>query len=245
MSKDYQYLYVQLGRLLETAPDVNDRSQFRTSVGQQWLARGHALVSEVGVAAGMDAIEYTQAVKNIPSGVYSNGLDQVFTILHRALAHCELKVPHASAGSFIPVGSSFDAYAALSKIFQTASNDVFIVDPYMDETALTEFGLAVPVGVTLRLLADEKAFKDSLRPAASRWVAQYGTERPLDVRLSPARTLHDRAIFVDGASAWTLTQSLKDFAKRSPAEIVKADETAKLKIGAYEALWVAARPIAE
>lgn len=243
MTKDYQYLYVQLGRLLETAPDVNDRSQFKTTAGQQWLARGHALVAEVGV--GIDAIEYTTSVKNIPAGVYGNGLEQVLTILHRALAHCELKVPRAAAGSFIPVGSSFDAYAALSKIFQTASNDVFIVDPYMDETALTEFGLAVPATVNLRLLADEKAFKESLRPAASKWVAQHGTDRPLDVRLSPTRTLHDRAIFIDGTFAWTLTQSLKDFAKRSPAEIVRADGTAKLKIGAYELLWDTALPIIE
>lgn len=114
MNKDYQYLYAQLGRLLETAPDVSDRAQFRTPVGQQWLARGHALVTEVGVATGMDAIEYTAAVKRIPDGVYGNGLEEVFTILHRALAHCELKVPKALAGSFIPVGSSFDAYAAMS-----------------------------------------------------------------------------------------------------------------------------------
>ncbi|MCE3605421.1 hypothetical protein LXA47_17690 [Massilia sp. P8910] len=243
MSKDYHYLYVQLGRLLETVPDVNDRSQFRTTAGQQWLARGHALVTEVGVATGMDAIEYTTAVKNIPAGVYSNGLDQVFTILYRALAHCELKVPSVAVGSFIPVGSSFDAYAALSKIFQTATSDVLIVDPYMDETALTEFGLAVPVGVTLRLLTDEKNCKPTLRPAASKWSLQYGATRPLGVRLSPAHTLHDRAIFVDGTFAWTLTQSLKDFAKRSPAEIVKADETAKLKIVAYELLWNSAGPI--
>lgn len=243
MSKDYQYLYTQLGRLLETAPDINDRKQFSTPAGQQWLARGHALVTEVGVATGMDAIEYTTAVKNIPAGVYSNGLEQVFTILHRALAHCELKVPSAAAGSFIPVGSSFDAYAALSKIFQTAKSDVFIVDPYMDETALTEFGLAVPDGVTLRLLADETACKPTLRPASVKWTNQYAQTRPLSVRLSPARTLHDRAIFIDEKFAWTLTQSLKDFAKRSPAEIIKADETADLKIGAYELLWNSASPI--
>lgn len=243
MSKDYQSLYVHLGRLLETAPDMNDRSQFSTSGGRQWMARGHALVTEVGVANGMDAIEYTMAVKNIPKGVYSNGLEQVFTILHRALAHCELKSPSAAAGSFIPVGNSFDAYAALSKIFQTAQSDVLIVDPYMDETALTEFGLAVPETVALRLLADETDCKATLRPAAVKWTTQYGNGRPLSVRLSPARTLHDRAIFIDSTYAWTLTQSLKDFAKRSPAEIVKADETARLKIDAYDQLWQNATPV--
>ncbi len=241
MTKNYQTLYFQVGRLLQTAPNMNNSREFATPEGMQWLARGHALVAEVGVST--DAIEYTQAVKSINNGVYNNGLEQAFMILHRALAHCELKSPSAAAGSFVPVGNSFDAYAALSKIFQTAQIDVLIVDPYMDETALTEFGLAVSESVTLRLLADESACKPTLQPAARKWATQYGNARPLDVRLSPARTLHDRAIFIDSKNAWTLTQSLKDFAKRSPAEIVRADETATMKIDAYEQLWQSATKI--
>jgi fructose-specific component phosphotransferase system IIB-like protein len=38
-------------------------------------------------------------------------------------------------------------------------------------------------------------------------------------------------------TAYTLTQSLNAFAKRSPAEIIKADDTANLKIAAYEDIW--------
>jgi hypothetical protein len=49
--------------------------------------------------------------------------------------------------------------------------------------------------------------------------------------------LHDRVILIDGTAAWTLTQSIKDFAKRSPAEIVRAEDTASLKIAAYEDIW--------
>jgi hypothetical protein len=69
------------------------------------------------------------------------------------------------------------------------------------------------------------------------WTSQHGTSRPLGVRLAPPRALHDRAILIDGMTAWILTQSIKDFAKRSPAEIVRADDTASLKIAAYEAVW--------
>jgi hypothetical protein len=59
--------------------------------------------------------------------------------------------------------------------------------------------------------------------------------------LAPAKALHDRAIFIDKTTAWTLTQSLKDFAKRSPAEIVRADDVAALKIDAYENIWAKAK----
>lgn len=100
-----------------------------------------------------------------------------------------------------------------------------------------------PEQVTFRLLADEAACKATFAPAAKRWVAQHGASRPVEARVSAPKTLHDRAIFVDGDKAWTLTQSLKDFAKRSPAEIVRADDTASLKIEAYELLWAGARTV--
>lgn len=144
------------------------------------------------------------------------------------------------AGSFVPVGNSFDAFTALTKIFEGATVDVMIVDPYMDQAALVDFGLAVPEGVPLRLLADTNDHKATLKPAAEKWVAQYGTNRPLSVRLAPGKSLHDRAIFIDRREAWTITQSLKDFAKRAPAEIVRADSIAALKVDAYEHIWATA-----
>jgi hypothetical protein len=50
-------------------------------------------------------------------------------------------------------------------------------------------------------------------------------------------------IIVDATVAYTLTQSLKDFAKRAPAEIVRADDTASLKIAAYEDIWSSAEVV--
>jgi hypothetical protein len=191
----------------------------------------------------MDAIAFTTATRSLKDGIYGNGLAEIFQILYRALAHCELRAPTLMAGSFIAVGKSFDAYAALSEILKLAKRDVMIVDPYLDEIALTDFGVAADDGVTLRLLADEAACKATFAPAARRWMAQYGASRPVQARVAAPKTLHDRAIFVDGEKAWTLTQSLKDFAKRSPAEIVRADDTASLKIDAYELIWAGARSV--
>lgn len=153
-------------------------------------------------------------------------------------------MPVGSAGSFVPVGNSFDAYAAPSKIFASATFDVMIVDPYMDQTVLTDFALAVPEGMPFRLLADENDHKATLRPAAQKWMEQHGTRRPLSVRLAPAKSLHDRAIFVDHRDAWTISQSIRDLAKRSPAEIIRADSIASLKIDAYDVIWASASVVA-
>jgi hypothetical protein len=244
MATDYNMLYQQLGRLLETPPDLSTYQACVQPTALQWLGRGHALVKAVNVSAGFDAIGFSNAVDSMRTAAWSSGVQRVFQILYRALGHCELHLPAGSAGSFVPVGNSFDAFAALSKIFAAATTDVMIVDPYMDQAALVEFGLAVPEGVPLRLLADANGYKATLQPAAQRWIIQYRTSRPLSVRLAPAKSLHDRAIFINRHEAWTITQSLKDFAKRAPAEIVRADSIAALKLDAYEVIWAAASVLA-
>jgi hypothetical protein len=166
---------------------------------------------------------------------------QIADIVHRALAVAELRAPAATQGSFIPAGNAMDAFTAMSKVLGGVSKDVLIIDPYLDERALTDFAPLSPEGVTIRLLADMKHHKPTLKPAAQSWGSQYGATRPLAVRIAPPRTLHDRALIVDGTQAWVLTQSLNAFATRAPASIVRVDdETAALKIAAYEDMWAAA-----
>lgn len=241
MNTESEALYRQLGRLIETMPDLT-QAPLPPDI-HLWIARAYALVKEVGNS--IDFALFTTAVNNLgATGISTlayekrkNAAHEITAIVYRAFAVAELNAPAGVSGAFIPVGNSFDVFSALSKLLQTATKDVLIVDPYMDETALTEFGIAVPEGIALRLLSDQSSQKLTLAPAAKKWVAQHGANRPLAVRLAPPMTLHDRAIFIDQTTAWTLTQSLKDFAKRSPAEIVRADDTATLKIAAYELIW--------
>jgi hypothetical protein len=64
------------------------------------------------------------------------------------------------------------------------------------------------------------------------------------VRLTAARTPHDRLIFADRSKVWSLTQSLKDFAARSPALAQRLDPgAAQLKIDFYEGVWTLATPV--
>ncbi len=239
MTVDPETLYRQLGRLIETMPDLNPYPL--SPDAQQWLGRADALMNQSGDVS--DSLDWRVAMHTLNTASRTNRIEDLKGLLYRVLASAELKAPAGVRGSFIPAGNSFDAFTALSKVLQTATKDVLIVDPYMDETALMDFGGAVPENVGLRLMADSASYKPTLQPAAVKWVQQYGIKRPLQVRLAPQKTLHDRAIFIDAATAWTLTQSLKDFAKRSPAEIVRADDTAALKIAAYESTWLTAQVI--
>jgi hypothetical protein len=227
-------LYRRLGRLIEECPAFGGVG--RLSVEQMtWLGRAEALVVE-----SRDTVAEAEFAAARGSLIYptmrGTGHQGVMMALYRVLASAELASPPAAQGAFIPVGNAFDAYAAVAKIFSAATTDIFVIDPYMDDTTLLDFAGAVPDNVALRLLSDTGTVKAALGPAATKWKVQYPL-RKLEVRLAPARALHDRAILIDGKDAWTVTQSLKDLAKRSPAEIVRAVDTAALKIAAYEQIW--------
>ncbi|MFB6414371.1 phosphatidylserine/phosphatidylglycerophosphate/cardiolipin synthase family protein [Bradyrhizobium tunisiense] len=239
MKIDPEALYRQLGHLVATMPDLNG-GDWTTPDGQRWLGRAAALVQASG-ANSADVAVFNVASNNLGTALHTQNVQAITAIVHRALANAELVAPASSQGAFIAVGESFSALAAVSKVLAGARQTVLIVDPYADAKALTDFAVLASEGVLVRILSDASSVKPSLKPAAENFMKQYGAARPLEVRLSPARSLHDRIITVDDADAWTLTQSLKDFAARSPATIVKVDaETATLKVSAYGAIWQAA-----
>jgi hypothetical protein len=161
-----------------------------------------------------------------------------------ALAKAELKAPAAVQGTFIVAGHVFDAFAAVSRVLGTAKADMLMVDPYADEKVLTDYAVLAPEQVNVRLLTDQASYKKTLKPATGHWAQQFGSTRPLSVRLAAPRTLHDRAILVDRSTAWTLGQSFKDLATRSHTTLVRLDpEPGTLKIAAYEQMWIAAAPL--
>lgn len=230
-------LYRRIGRIIEDCPSFQGIADL-SAEQLTWLGRAEALIAATGNS--LFTSEFAAARGMLPhSTMRQAGFQSLMMALYRALAEAELAAPPGAQGAFIPVGGSFDSYAALSKVFSQATSDILLVDPYMDDSVLLEFGSAVPETAMLRLLSDQATAKQSLEPAAKRWKAQYPA-RGLQVRLAPSRTLHDRAILVDRRDAWTVTQSLKDLAKRSPAEIVRANDIAALKIAAYEQIWTAA-----
>jgi hypothetical protein len=239
---DPEALYVQLGRLIEAMPNLTLRPQPLATT--QWLARAFALASK---ADASDAAAIKKSMGELGSQyeeVRQAYAQHVIQALYRSLAMAELAAPATAQGSFIPAGNAFDALAAVGKVLLSATNALLIVDPYMDEKALTDFAVLAAEKVSLSLLADRKTVKPGLKPAAAAWIKQHCAQRPLEVRLAPAGTLHDRLIIVDAKEVWVLTQSFNAFAARAPATIVRTDnETAALKVAAYDAIWRGATPI--
>jgi hypothetical protein len=241
---DPEALYVQLGRLIESMPDLTVYPQAATAT--QWLARGYALTAVISI---VDAASIKDAMGWLASPDQSREVKQAYAqtvaqSLHRALAVAELSAPATAQGAFIPAGNAFDGFAAVGKVLSSGKGRLLIVDPYLDEKVLTDFAPLAVEGVTIWLLADQQSVKPSLQPAVARWSAQYGAKRPIEAKLAAPRALHDRLIIVDGQEAWDLTQSLNAFAARAPASIVRSGpEQAALKIPYYEGTWASAAAI--
>lgn len=234
-------LYQQLGAHIASAPDLLAAGELPETM--RWLGQAHALVAQID---GLEAMGLKSAMSFLSTPLLAeNAARDIMHCLHRVLAKVELAAPAVSAGAFIPVASPFEAFAAIAKVFSAALRDVLVVDPYLDERVLTDFAPTVPEGVKIRLLTDEQSLKPSLAPAVLRWCAQYAAKRPLEAKVAPPRSLHDRIILVDGGEAWLLTQSFKDLAARSPATLARVNtDTAILKVGAYESLWATATALA-
>lgn len=233
--------YLQLGRLLAEMPDWVGEGPVSTETNA-WLGRAAALVEQSADLA--DTIAFKVAAQNINGVLHARNVQTIKSIVYAALGRAELAAPASVQGAFIQAGGTFDAFVAFGHAVESATTAVMIVDPYADAIALTDFAIQVPEGVSLRILADKEYHKPTLKPATERWQVQHKTSRPLEVRLTPKKTLHDRLIFIDDELVWTLGQSLNAIAARAPTSIVRMNpETAALKLAAYGALWEAATPI--
>lgn len=235
-------LYHELGYLIAEMPDMNT-THWQTAEGQRWLGRATALLEQSGNT--LDVVTFNVAVENLHSrAMYHTHVQQMTAVLYRSLARAELQASPSVRGAFIPVGEAFSAFTALSKILTEARVSVMFVDPYADANLLSDFAVLVPEGVTTMILADANGRKAALAPAVRHWVQQYGSARPLEARLAPDRSLHDRLIIIDERESWSLGQSFNALAARAPTSLLRADpETAQLKIQAHTQIWQAATPI--
>lgn len=240
---DPEALYRQLSAIVDSMPaDLDGRAPGPDL--RSWLGKAFALVEVAGDV--MDTVSFKSKWTSLGTPLGADAAEEIRDILVRALARAELQAPVSVQGSFIAKGAGFDAYQMISKVLRTATNDVLIVDPYLDEVALFEFVPLAPAGVSVRLLGDSFNAKlmQSLKTGVARWKQQHGGAHPLEARQTGPRLLHDRLIFIDDRDVWSLSQSLKDFAARSHASIIRVgDDIGALKVPAYQAMWQSSTPL--
>lgn len=185
MAMDAETLYRRIGRLIEVAPPAPTTETLSVDL-MKWIGQVAAVLKESRETALLIEVNAAVSPLNYPNRKVH--FQNIMVALYKALAIAELDAPQSAQGAFIPVGNSFDAFAALSKILGAATRDVLIVDPYLDESVLTDFAGSMQESVPLRLLTDKASVKPGLAPAVLRWQSQYAN-RPLEARLAARSSL--------------------------------------------------------
>lgn len=230
-------LYMKIGHLIETAPDL--KNLIPTSEEQLWLARVRAVIeSSKDTSNILDLRIAMSQMANTHPTLKAEARSKIIQCLFNILAIVEEGVSPSSRGAFIPVGVPFDSLKFIRTVSQSASLEVWFVDPYADGTLLERFAVLANERIRLRVLTDVDSHKPDLGPSAISWIAQYGDQRPLEVRTTKPKAIHDRLIVVDQKTAWIVGQSFKDLGKKAPTAISRLDtETGNLKIAAHLDIW--------
>lgn len=231
-----QSLYLQLLHLAETAPDI---TRDTTTDTRLWLAQVRAAIRQTEDTSNIATFEAALAMYSRPGGLTGGYGMEILQCLYNAVAFVGRNAPASMRGAFVPAGSAHDAIAAVGKILREAKQSVLLVDPYADASILERYALFAADGVAIEVLTDKADVKVTLKPAAEAWVKQYGTSRPLSVRLGAAKALHDRLIILDETVAYTVGQSFNALAARAPTSINRIidAETARRKIEAHRQIW--------
>jgi hypothetical protein len=160
-------------------------------------------------------------------------LDRMLAILRSTAKRIRWTFPDPSV-VFLPAGSSHDAFVEIRKIIEQVTIEVFIVDPYVDQT-LWALLSNLPKLAKIRILTE--------RPKADFAVesGNFGKQHGNTIEARTTSDFHDRFIIVDGTRCWHPGASIKDAGNKAFAftEFVQPKIVASVK-QEVESSWNAA-----
>lgn len=197
-----------------------------------WFGRVAALIGEWNQAKTIPfEFEKSKLLGRQRGGMVDGSeYNKIMMLLHEVRSDLRMKTigPVSMA---IGKGQVFDYFDEVRKIVESASADVFFVDPYLDADFVSRYLPHIGAGVTIRLLADKKLA--TLLPAVQSFTAQSGAN--VDVR--SAKGFHDRYLFIDRSTCYQSGASFKDGANKSPTTVTQITDAFKAVYATYEDMW--------
>ena len=221
-----------LGEVEDLIRNMPDRSTIRheTDENYSWLGRVSAVIEEWDAPK---IVQLNLALARFQGGMAresSRGLGEIIILLHQARHNLRMRTV-GPVNVAIDNGGVFDYFDELRKIIETAINDIYFIDPYLDAEFVSRYLGNVAPTVNIRLLAREKL--QTLLPAVKSFMAQHKAQ--ILVRTSPG--FHDRYVIVDGGSCYQSGASFKDGAKRSPTTLTQITDAFPAVQQTNEDLW--------
>ncbi len=147
----------------------------------------------------------------------------------------ELMLPEKEVSGAYDVGDQYRFYLDLKTIVASATQELFVVDAYLDTELFDVYMESVNPSVSIRVLTNKSS--TPLQAVAQK----FAIGRKFEIRSSS--DIHDRVVFAD-ARSWVIGQSIKDAAKKKPTYIIEFPDAGMLK-AMHEPIWNAASVIAK
>ena len=166
--------------------------QWASNIIQDYLIKGYAINEERSLVTNEN---YVRLINKVES------LDERVSIIENNYKPLEFK-----ASQLFFDGQLYDAYTLIQSLFESANNEIIIIDNYVDRTILDRLvvknrnvQVIIYTSINTRLLGrDINTFN-----------SQYGG---LDVRYTT--NVHDRYIIIDQNKIYHLGHSIKDLGKK-------------------------------
>jgi hypothetical protein len=222
-----EQLLAEVEDLLRTMPSREDFSRLEPDVSP-WLGRAAAAVSRWNVV-------YFQvcdtAIRHLQSQYFIfDGFTSLMKLLNHARADLRLEVGQVSV--VVQQGQGFDYFDGLRKLVESAREEVYFVDQYLDAEFVPRYLPYVADGVEIRLLGGPKRMS-TLLPAVDMFVGQ--SRRKVSVRSSG--DVHERYLFTDRSACYLSGASFKDGPKNAPAVITQIVDAFPAMWSTYDQIW--------
>jgi hypothetical protein len=180
-----------------------------------------------GVAAGTALMKIQAARTPMDLG---QGYGALMVLLHQG-RHTLRASTIGPVSVAVGHGLVFDYFDSLRKEIQTAQQDLFFIDPYLDADFVSTYLPHVKTNVSIRLLG--RQYTSTLVPAVK--VFRQQSNHRIEVR--SASGFHNRFVIIDRTRCLQSGTSFKDGARTSPTEITEITDAAAAVRQTYEDIW--------
>jgi len=153
-------------------------------------------------------------------------------VLRSQVSLLRIQLPEEEIKGVYGPGEQYDFYRDLSSLIATATQEIFIVDAYLDEKVFNLYVDKVPGSATVRILSN------NIGANAETVAKMYATNRSLTLRSSA--DVHDRMLFID-PRGWVIGQSIQDAARKKPTYLIELEEPSlSTERDIHNRIWAAA-----
>lgn len=223
-------------QLLSEVEDVLRSMPDRTKMthalpeNEDWLGRAAACVSLWNPIRGTFFTSQVERLVGWRAQDPAAAMQAILTTLHQMRNELRLTTVGPLTVA-LEAKRAFDYFDELRKVIETATTDLFFVDPYLDAEFVSNYLPHVRRGTSVRLLG--RVCIKTLEPA----VKLFKEQEKINIELRVAEGFHDRYLFVDHRECYHSGASFKDGAKKAPTTLTQITDAFSAMELTYETIW--------